>query len=165
VKDSRAEVRNQNSEFTNVSLTDLETLVGRFLDRTLPKVEWTHQAHLAVGAWHVDRYGADEALTRLRDGIRALNDSHGTINSASSGYHETITRAYVRLIAGFFAGRPGTPLDRRMAELISGSLGERDALLRYYSRETLLSPRARVGWVKPDVAALEPGARSLKPGA
>ena len=103
---------------------DLDALVGRFLDRTLPKVEWTHQAHLAVGAWHVDRYGPDEALTRLRDGIRALNDSHGTINSASSGYHETITRAYVRLIAGFFADCADLPLPERVAGLIGGSLGD-----------------------------------------
>ena len=96
-------------------MTDLETLVGHFLARTLPKAEWTHQAHLAVGAWHVDRYGPDEALTRLRDGIRALNDSHGTINSASSGYHETITRAYVRVIASLFVGCADLPLADRVA--------------------------------------------------
>ena len=120
----------------------------------MPKAEWTHQAHLAVGAWHVDRYGPDEALTRLRDGIRALNDSHGTINSSSSGYHETITRAYVRLIAGFFAGCADLPLPERVAGLIGGSFGERDALLRYYSRETLLSAQARAGWVEPDVHPL-----------
>ena len=135
-------------------MTDLETLVGHFLARTLPKAEWTHQAHLAVGAWHVDRYGPDEALTCLRDGIRALNDSHGTINSASSGYHETITRAYVRLIAGFFATRPGQPLPERVSELIGGPLGEREALLHHYSRELLMSSRARAEWIEPDLEAL-----------
>ena len=135
-------------------MTDLETLVGRFLDRTLPKAEWTHRAHLAVGAWHVDRYGPDEALTRLRDGIRALNDSHGTINSASSGYHETVTRAYVRLIAGFFATRPGRSLPERVSELIGGTLGEREALLRHYSREVLKSSRARAEWIEPDLEPL-----------
>ena len=133
---------------------DLDALVGRFLDRTLPKAEWTHQAHLAVGAWHVDRYGPDEALARLRAGIRALNDSHGTINSASSGYHETITRAYVRLIAGFFATRPGQPLPERVSELIGGPLGEREALLHHYSRELLMSSRARAEWIEPDLEAL-----------
>ena len=133
---------------------DLDALVGRFLDRTLPKAEWTHQAHLAVGAWHVDRYGPDEALARLRAGIRALNDSHGTINSSSSGYHETITRAYVRVIAGCFAGCADLPLPDRVAGLIRGSSGERDALLRYYSRETLLSAHARAEWVEPDVHPL-----------
>ena len=124
-------------------MTDFETLVGHFLARTLPKSEWTHQAHLAVGAWHVERYGPDEALPRLRDGIRALNDSHGTVNSSSGGYHETITCAYVRLIAGLFAACPGHPLPERVSELIGGPLGEREALLRHYSRELLMSSRAR----------------------
>ena len=133
--------------------TDIEGLVGRFLDCTLPKAEWTHQAHLTVGAWHVERYGPEEALTRLRDGIRALNDSHGTINSATSGYHETITRAYVRVIASVL-GASSLPLDGRVAGLLSGWAGERDALLRYYSRDTLMSPHARAEWVKPDLAAL-----------
>jgi len=134
--------------------TDLNTLVGRFLSCSLPKSDWTHQAHLIVGAWHVEHYGAVEALERLRSGIRALNDSHGTVNSATSGYHETVTRAYVRAIAGFFAIRSGQPLPERVSELIGGPLGEREALLRYYSRELLMSSRARAEWVEPDVEGL-----------
>ena len=134
--------------------TDIDSLVGRFLTCSLPKAEWTHQAHLAVGAWHVERYGPEAALTRLRNGIRALNDSHGTVNSPSGGYHETITRAYVRLIAGAFAAGGERPLAERVAALIDGPSGERDALLRYYSRELLMSSRARAEWVEPDVEPL-----------
>ncbi len=119
----------------------------------MPKAEWTHQAHLAVGAWHVNRYGPDEALTRLRSGIRALNDSHGTVNSDSGGYHETITRAYVRLIASVFASAAGT-LPDRIARILGGPEGERDALLRYYSRDALMSARARAEWVEPDLKPL-----------
>ena len=133
--------------------TDIEGLVGRFLDCTLTKAEWTHQAHLTVGAWHVDRYGPDEALARLRSGIRALNDSHGTLNSATSGYHETITRAYVRVIDEVL-GTSSLPLPERVAALLNGSAGERDSLLRYYSRDALMSPRARAEWVEPDLQPL-----------
>ena len=46
--------------------TELEDLVRRFIERTLPKAEWTHAAHLAVGSWHVCRYGRDDAFARLR---------------------------------------------------------------------------------------------------
>ncbi|MDX2167626.1 MAG: hypothetical protein SF182_11205, partial [Deltaproteobacteria bacterium] len=59
---------------------ELEDLIARFQARTLPHAEWTHRAHLAVGTWHVLRFGPDEALRRLRSGIRALNDAHGTPN-------------------------------------------------------------------------------------
>ena len=78
---------------------ELENLVKRFAERSLPKPEWTHAAHLAVGLWHVSRYGRDDALARLRAGISRLNESHGTVNSATGGYHETVTRAYVQLLA------------------------------------------------------------------
>jgi hypothetical protein len=145
----------QNSQ-TAMLAADIDALVGRFLDRTLPKAEWTHQAHLTVGAWHVDRYGPDEALTRLRNGIRALNDSHGTVNAATSGYHETVTRAYVRVIASVL-GACRQPFAERVAGLLNGWAGERDALLHFYSRDTLASPRARAEWIEPDVRPLPRG--------
>ena len=126
-----------------------DDLAARFVARTLPKAEWTHAAHLRVGAWHVARFGPEEALARLRTGIRALNDSHGTVNSATSGYHETITRAYVLLLAEHLAsGAPDTEA------LIRGPLAARDVLLRFYTKETLMSPRARVEWVEPDLRPL-----------
>lgn len=135
-----------------LTLTDL---VAAFRDCTLPKEEWTHLAHLRVGAWHVHHFGGTEALARLRAGIRRLNDSHGTPNSADSGYHETITVAYVRLIEQLFAGLdPGLPLARRIEILTAGPLGERLALFRFWSRDLLLSARARAEWVPPDLAPL-----------
>src|SRR5690606_29734789 len=86
----------------------LEDLVARFLPGTLPGEEWTHEAHLAVGLWHVHRYGAEEAIDRLRAGITALNARHGTPNTETRGYHETITVAYVRLLDQFLNGTAGS---------------------------------------------------------
>ena len=61
---------------------DVAALAARFTALTLPKEAWTHAAHLTVGTWHVDRYGAADALPRLRAGIRRLNESHGNENTA-----------------------------------------------------------------------------------
>ncbi|HEY6508997.1 MAG TPA: hypothetical protein VIY56_13345 [Vicinamibacterales bacterium] len=128
---------------------ELDELVSRFEACTLPKAEWTHQAHLTVGAWHVHRYGAADAMTRLRRGIRRLNDSHGTANSATSGYHETITQAYVTLLAEYLS-RPGDgSLAERVGRLLDSPLAARDALLRFYSRETLASSEARAAVMTP----------------
>ena len=74
--------------------TWLDDLAGRFQGCAVPAKEWTHAAHLVVGLWHVHRYGAMDALVRLRTGIRRLNESHGGVNSTTNGYHETITAAY-----------------------------------------------------------------------
>jgi hypothetical protein len=134
-------------------VADVHELAERFERCAVPKSEWTHQAHLAVGLWHVDRYGPDEALTRLRSGIRRLNESHGGANTATDGYHETITRAYVVLLDQFLRHCPGDmPLDARVRRLLDSPLAERDVLFRFYGRERLLSTRARAEWVEPDVS-------------
>jgi hypothetical protein len=133
---------------------ELDSLVARFHSRTLPKSEWTHQAHLSVGTWHVHRLGPDEALLRLRTGIRLLNDAHGTPNTASSGYHETITRAYVMLLADFIASRDGQPAASCAQSLLAGPLAARDALLTFYSKDLLMSVKARREWVAPDKCSL-----------
>ena len=133
---------------------ELEQLVRRFADRTLTKPEWTHAAHLAVGLWHVSRYGRDDALARLRAHISRLNESHGTVNSATGGYHETVTRAYVELLAAFAARHGDKTLAERVSALLADSLSDKKALLRFYSRPRLDSVEARLGWVEPDVAPL-----------
>jgi hypothetical protein len=130
---------------------DIDALARRFEAAAIPHAEWTHAAHLTVGAWYVARFGPEEALVRLRAGIRRLNDRHGTPSSPTRGYHETVTGAYARLIAHFLAASPeGTSLAARVKHLLQSDLGARDALLAYYTRETLLSPRARAEWVEPD---------------
>ena len=136
--------------------SDLRSLAERFVSCTLPHKEWTHQAHLAVGVWHIVRYGDVDALSRLRAGIRRLNDSHGTPNSATRGYHETVTRAYVQLLSQFVDRcRLELPLAERVAWLLDSAVADKDVLLRFYSREALMSTEARARWVAPDVAPLE----------
>jgi hypothetical protein len=132
----------------------LDELVRHFCAGTLPKAEWTHQAHLRVGAWHVHHHGPEQALGLLRQRIRALNDRHGTPNSPTSGYHETITAAYVRLLATFLASGPGPALEARVETLLASALAQPPALLRFWSRARLMSPEARATWVEPDLAPL-----------
>jgi hypothetical protein len=134
---------------------DAAALAARFTALTLPKDEWTHAAHLTVGAWHVDRHGPVEALTLLRHGIRRLNESHGNVNTATNGYHETITAAYVTLLAAYLAAcPPGLSLDARVERLLASPLAARDMLFTFYSRDRLLSVDARARWVDPDLAPL-----------
>jgi hypothetical protein len=132
------------------SAVELHRLAADFQSRALPKTEWTHAAHLAVGAWHVDRYGPAEAQGRLRAGIRLLNDAHGTPNTDTGGYHETITRAYVALIADYLATARSPSLDESVRTFLAGPLAEKTALLAYYSKDLLMSVRARREWVHPD---------------
>lgn len=133
--------------------SELERLVSRFRATTLPKTEWTHAAHLVVGTWHVDLMGPEAARDHLRGAIQRLNDSHGTINSDTSGYHETVTHGYAVLIAQFLVVTPGS-LVEKIRTLLASPLAARDALFHFYSRDRLLGVEARRGLVPPDLREL-----------
>lgn len=133
---------------------DLDDLVQRFDACAVPRREWTHTAHLAVGLWYAGRHGADAALERLRSGIRRLNESNGVENSATNGYHETVTCAYVRLLAAFAERHAEQPAAQRLELLLESALAERSALLVFYSRERLESSQARLAWLEPDLCPL-----------
>jgi hypothetical protein len=133
----------------------LDDFAAAFGACTLPRSSWTHLAHLRVGAWHVHHFGPERALELLRVGIRRLNTRHGTANTPTGGYHETITAAYVHLIAEFLAAfETDVDLEDRVAALIAGPLAEKPALFSFWSRDHLMSERARTEWVPPDLAPL-----------
>lgn len=135
--------------------SETERIAAAFCDRTLPKDQWTHEAHLRVGLWHLLQHSAEKSLELLREQINAFNEDCGVENSDSSGYHETITRFYVRQIESFVASADRSrPIDALAEELIQ-LLGHSQAPLEYYSRERLMSVAARRGWVEPDLRPLQ----------
>lgn len=129
----------------------LDELAGAFVEGTLPKIAWTHDAHLRVGLWHALHHGPEEALVLLRRRIRALNDAHGVANSDTGGYHETITRFYVTVIDRFVRDSPEGEAPEAMADRLVAELGAKDLPLRHWSRSRLMSVEARRGWVEPDL--------------
>jgi hypothetical protein len=125
------------------------------LDRTLPRPDWTHEAHLAACLWLIDERPDVQPERDLPDIIRRFNESVGGINDATQGYHETITQAYIRIVHAFLAGTdPALPLAAKVNLLLSADQGRRDWLLRFYTRERLFSADARLGWVEPDIQPL-----------
>ncbi len=126
----------------------------------MPKREWTHQAHLRAGLWHLlhCRQQEEPAIELLRARIRDYNLATGVANTDSSGYHETITRFYLRVIRVFLDSIDTTrPIDELAAQLIAQH-GEHDLVLQFYSRARLFTPQARASWVEPDLLPL-PGVR------
>ena len=129
---------------------DDDTLWRTFCDRTLGHAEWTHTAHLRVAWLHLARYPLDEAHLRMRVGIIRLNAAHELIETEVRGYHETLTRVWLVLVRD--ARRRTDCADS--ASFVATPGLERDAPLRYYSRERLFSVAARAMFVAPDLAEL-----------
>lgn len=129
-------------------------LVASFADGTIPFETWRHhRTHLIVALWHVHQYPAPEALDRMRAGILGILAANGIRTTPDNGYHETITAAWLRLLAGFLAKAPPAPLPA-LAEDAVAAFADQEILLRHYSRERILSPEARAAWVEPDIEAL-----------
>ena len=120
---------------------------------SLPREEWTHEAHLAATTYLLTQrhdIAIDEELPGI---IRRYNESVGGVNDDAQGYHETITRMFLHGVRLFLAEADlGDPLHELINELLLSPMGRRDWPLRFYSRERLFSPEARRNFVTPDVA-------------
>lgn len=124
-----------------------------FLACALPKVEWTHEAHIATTCWLILERPDISPERDLPDLIRRYNESVGGVNSATEGYHETITQLFIRTLRAALAGGEGRALHERVNAILLAPEGRRDWPLRFYSRELLFSKEARLGWMEPDLAA------------
>ena len=124
------------------------------LSCSLPKSEWTHEAHLATCAWLILERREIEPERDLPDLIRRYNESVGGVNDETQGYHETITQVFIRAVRSHLAGTEGRGLADRANALLLAPEGRRDWPLRFYSKELLFSVPARMGWVEPDLATL-----------
>ncbi len=128
----------------------IASFIQAFEDGSLSRSEWTHARHLVVALWYLTRHNRVEATTRIRDGIKRHNERHQNFN----GYHETITLAWIAVVERFLAEKDDdAPVSVLAAELL-GQCGDKNYLLRFYSKERLFGDEARAHWVPPDRGAL-----------
>ena len=125
------------------------------LARTLPRPDWTHEAHLAATTYLLTRRPDLDLDDKLPGIIRGYNESVGGVNSDTEGYHETITRVFLHGVRLFLAEADlNEPLHELVNELLLSPMGRRDWPLRFYSAERLFSVEARRKFIPPDLAAL-----------
>ena len=70
--------------------SELQDLVSRFSNATLPASKWTHAAHLVTGLWHATSFSEPDALNRMREGILRLNAAHGQAEALEKALHGQI---------------------------------------------------------------------------
>ena len=108
-----------------------------------------HADHIRLAWIYLCRHGYPEAEARMREGIRRLAVHAG----APGKYHETMTIAWMRLVAVGLALSPqaGTFADFSRAH---AWLLDKNAVLAFWSRERLMGDTARAQWIDPDMKAL-----------
>lgn len=124
------------------------------LAASLPKPEWTHEAHLAACTWLVSERADIHPESELPQIIRSYNVAAGGENTDHAGYHETLTQLYIKGVRGFLAGCAAEGLRGKVNAMLTSEMGPRDWPLRFYSRERLFSVEARRQWIEPDLAPI-----------
>jgi hypothetical protein len=135
--------------------SDAEFLAA-FEAAAIPSERWKHRDHVRMAFLYLRDLSFDEALSRIRAGIRALNRANGVEDTPTEGYHETATVAWAHVIASCIVhhGRPPATADFESFAQANPQLCARTLLRGYYTRERILSPEARATFVEPDLAPL-----------
>lgn len=130
-------------------------LVIQFESCTLPKEKWTHEAHFVMALWYCSHQPVAVAMQSIKDGIKKYNVSVGGANTEDSGYHETITVFYTRIIINYLLNNNSThQFEQKLAGLLQQSFLAKDFPLQYYSKTLLMSKEARKEWIAPDIRAI-----------
>jgi hypothetical protein len=125
------------------------------LARDLPRVEWTHEAHLAACCWILSERPDINPTADMRGIISSYNEAVGGVNDDSQGYHETITQVYIAAVSRHLRERAQSEsLCNSVNRLLLSPRGRRDLPLIHYSRERLFSGTARQEFVEPDLLSL-----------
>ena len=130
-----------------------QELVAAFESCSLRREQWTHRAHVRVGYLYASQLSLEEAATRMRSGLQALNAVHGTPESVDRGYHETITIAFLRLIRAAIDEHGPFQSSQEFCES-RPELLDKNLLSRFYSRDRIKSLAAKARFVEPDLAPL-----------
>jgi hypothetical protein len=134
--------------------TEIRRIGNGLLDRSLPRADWTHEAHLAACHWIVAERPEIDPDRDLRGIISGYNAAVGGVNDDTQGYHETITRCFVHAVRLHRLEMPDGCLVGRVNALLVSPFGRRDWPLQYFTRERLFSVAARREFVVPDLAPL-----------
>ena len=127
--------------------------IEAFEHRTLPFAEWVHAAHIRMAWIYVTRHGLEGALARARAGIQAFNAANGIVDAPLRGYHETITRAWLRVVNATIRGQDPCSTSLEFLEA-HPHLRVRTLLRVFYSKNRMLSPEAKGSFLEPDLTPL-----------
>ena len=132
---------------------DDEAFLKQFETAAWPKAEWHHRQHIKVAYLYLRRYSLETATVKIREGIQAYNVAHHVEDTLLSGYHDTMTQAWLRLV--YFtlceygpAENADTFFDQHP------QLSEKKILRFFYSKARFTSPAAKANFVEPDLAPL-----------
>ncbi len=136
-------------------MTDDEHLQA-FETLALPIEQWNHRAHVKVAYIYLCRHPFDEALRRMRAGVKAYNAHNHVPETETRGYNETTTHAFMHLISATMNAY-GSTHPTAGADAFCDThpqLMTPQVLRLFYSPARRMHPLAKTQFVEPDLASL-----------
>ena len=114
--------------------------------------EFHHRDHIKVAYLYLRRHPLDEAITKVRTGLKALAAAwNAPADDLEKGYHETMTQAWVQLVhlalSSAGTAESADAFCDQHPELI-----QKTYLQLFYSHERLITWEAKRKFVEPDLA-------------
>jgi hypothetical protein len=129
-----------------------DEFLAAFESRTLE--EFHHRDHVKVAYLYLCRYPLAEAIGKVRAGLQGLAAAWGApVDDLEKGYHETMTQAWVRLVHATLR-QCGVAEDADAFCEQQPELMQKRRLELFYSRERLMTWKAKREFVEPDLAEL-----------
>ncbi|GAA3632215.1 hypothetical protein [Flavivirga jejuensis] len=138
-----------------LSKKEIENLVEKFIDKTLPKTQWTHEAHIVVALWHNLNYNFHDAIKLIKTRIKNYNLAIGTQNTISSGYHETLTIFWMIITKDFMYRNDHKNIKIACNDFLQSTEALKETPFQFYTKEILFSAKARRTWVNGNLKKLE----------
>lgn len=130
-----------------------ETFIQQFEACSFPFDQWHHRAHVKLAYLYLTRCGFDAAVTKLRNGIRAYNAANKVPDQPTSGYHETITQFWLRIVEATVQQYGQMPTADEFFDQ-HPQLSQKKNHRLFYSPGRFMSPEAKREFVEPDLTKL-----------
>jgi hypothetical protein len=131
-------------------MSEDDTFLAQFEAATWPLAEWHHKQHIKVAYLYLSRYPFEAAMTRLREKIKAFNAANNLPDELTSGYHETMTQAWLRLVH-FTLCEYGPAENADAFYEANPQLSQKKTLRFFYTKERFQTMEAKTGFVEPDL--------------
>ncbi|MGB0579266.1 MAG: GNAT family acetyltransferase [Limisphaerales bacterium] len=133
-----------------------DEFIKQFEDRTLPFQKWTHRAHVKVAYLYLRDHPFDDALHKIRKNIKTYNAANNVPEEQFSGYNETTTHTFLRLVQATINAYEGIfPSDNADAFCDTHLQLRTTHLMRlFFTPEQRQHPDAKEQFVEPDLCQL-----------
>jgi hypothetical protein len=130
-----------------------DAFIQQFEACSFPFDQWHHRAHVKLAYLYLTRSGFALAATKLRRGIRAYNVANHVPDLPASGYHETITQFWLRIVETTVQQYGELPTADEFFDF-HPQLSQKKNHRLFYSPGLFMSPEAKREFVKPDLTDL-----------